>query len=163
MAQLAIVLQHFVYLHDAGAVMTEDLRNSRRRRTRAGNVFVESALVFLGFMFLILGIEEFGRMVFAFNFVAEAATEGARWASVRGSSTCPASSPGTNSALTAYITQWAAGLTPANISVTLSCSPNSTPGSTVQVNVTYTWTAVVGKIVPSSINFTDSSTMLILN
>jgi Flp pilus assembly protein TadG len=126
-------------------------------------MFLESALVYLGFMFLILGIEEFGRMVFAFNFVAQAATEGARWASVRGSTTCPASNPGTNAALTTYVDQWASGLSTASVAVAVSCSPSSSPGSTVTVNVTYTWTAVVGKIVPSSINFTDSSTMLILH
>jgi Flp pilus assembly protein TadG len=134
-----------------------------RRQSEAGNTFVESALVFLGFMFIILGIEEFGRMVFAFNFVSQAATEGARWASVRGSTTCPASSPGTNSALTTYVDQWAAGLNTASVTVTLSCSPSSTPGSTVTVTVAYAWTAIVGKIVPSSINMSDSSTMLILH
>jgi Flp pilus assembly protein TadG len=143
--------------------MTEHARNPRRRRGQAGNMMVESALVFVGFMFLMFGIVEFGRMVFAFNFVAQGATEGARWASVRGSTTCPASSPGTNSALTTYVDQWAAGLTPANVSVAISCSPNGTPGSNVTVSVTYTWTAIVGKILPSSINFTDSSTMLIVN
>ena len=126
-------------------------------------MFVESALVFLGFMFLILGIEEFGRMVFAFNFVSEAATEGARWASVRGSTTCPASNPGTNAALTSYVDQWASGLNTASVSVSISCTPNSTPGSNVQVSVSYAWTSIVGKIVPSAITFSDSSKMIILN
>lgn len=131
----------------------------RRRRTRAGNTILESTFVFLGFMFLVFGIEEFGRMVFAFNFVSQAASEGARWASVRGSSS---SSPATNATITTYVDQWAAGLNTSSITVATTWSPNNNPGGTVQVNVTYAWSSVVGKIVPSSINFTGTSTMLIL-
>ncbi len=133
--------------------------SSRRRRRQGGNMMVESALVFLGFMFLILGIEEFGRMVFAFNFVAQAATEGARWASVRGSSS---STPATNATITTVVNGWAVGLNTSNVTVNTTWTPDNNPGSKVQVNVTYAWTSVVGKIVPSSINFTGSSTMLIL-
>lgn len=120
---------------------------------------LESTLVFLAFMFLILGIEEFGRMVFAFNFVSQAATEGARWASVRGSASA---TPATNTTITSYVNGWAAGLNTASISVNTTWTPDNNPGSKVQVNVTYAWTAIVGKIVPSSINFTGTSTMLIL-
>lgn len=136
---------------------------ARRRKTQAGNTMLESALVFLGFMFLLLGMEEFGRMVFAFDFVSQGAAEGARYASMHASTTCPASSPGSSSALTTYVDQWASGLNPNSITVTLSCSPNNTPGSNVQVTVTYAWTAVVGKIVPGSINLSNSTTLLILN
>jgi Flp pilus assembly protein TadG len=137
-------------------------KNLRRRSRRAGNTMLESTLVFLAFMFLLLGMEEFGRMVFAYNFVAQAATEGARFASVR-SSSCPSPCvPATQATIQAYVNGWAAGLNTANITVTPTWPNGDTPGNNVTVAVTYTWTAVVGKIVPASINFTNSATMLIL-
>ena len=131
----------------------------RRRRRQRGSNLVESALVFLGFMFLVFGSVEFGRMVYAFNTVCEAAREGARWASVRGSSS---SSPATNTTVTNYVKQWAVGLDTSQLTVNTSWSPNNNPGGSVQVSVTYSWAAVVGVIVPRTMSFTSQSNMTVL-
>jgi len=131
----------------------------RRRKRQRGSNLIESALVFLGFMLLVLGSVEFGRMVYAFNTVCESAREGARWASVRGSSS---SSPATNATVTTYVKQWAVGLDASQISVNTSWTPNNNPGGTVQVSVTYTWSGVVGVIVPRTMSFTSQSNMVVL-
>ncbi|MGA2598715.1 MAG: TadE/TadG family type IV pilus assembly protein [Bryobacteraceae bacterium] len=120
---------------------------------------IESALVMLAFMFILLGAVEFGRMVFAFNAVSDLAREGSRWASVRGST---ASTPATNATVSTYVKTWAVGLNPANLTVTTTWSPNNNPGGTVDVTVAYTWSAILGILVPPSMSFQSSSYMIVL-
>jgi hypothetical protein len=59
--------------------------NFARERER-GTALVEFALVVLVLFLLIFGAIDFGRALYAYHFVANAAREGTRWASVRGSS-----------------------------------------------------------------------------
>ncbi len=131
----------------------------RRRRGQRGSDMVESALVMLAFMFILLGAVEFGRMVFAFNAVSDLAREGSRWASVRGSTS---TTPATTTSVSNYVKTWAIGLNSANITVTTTWSPNNNPGGTVDVTVRYTWSAILGILVPSSMNFQSSSYMIVL-
>jgi Flp pilus assembly protein TadG len=131
----------------------------RRRRGQRGSEMIESALVMLAFMFILLGAVEFGRMVFAFNAVSDLAREGSRWASVRGST---ASTPATNATVSTYVKTWAVGLNPANLTVTTTWSPNNNPGGTVDVTVAYTWSAILGILVPPSMSFQSSSYMIVL-
>jgi Flp pilus assembly protein TadG len=56
-----------------------------RRDRRRGSSLVETALVTTPFFTLILGIIACGYLVFTYDSVAFAAQQGARWASVRGS------------------------------------------------------------------------------
>jgi Flp pilus assembly protein TadG len=58
---------------------------SRRRRQR-GQTLVEFAMVIPIFLALVLGIIDLGRVIWANDVLASAAREGARWASVRGTS-----------------------------------------------------------------------------
>jgi len=57
--------------------------NDRHRRSR-GQAMVEFALVFPLFLVLLFGFIDVGRLVYVNNAVAQAAREGARWASVAG-------------------------------------------------------------------------------
>jgi len=57
--------------------------NDRHRRSR-GQSLVEFALVFPLFVVLLFGFFDVGRLVYVNNAVAQAAREGARWASVAG-------------------------------------------------------------------------------
>lgn len=50
-----------------------------------GSTIVEFAVMFTILLTLFFGIIDFGRAVYSYHFVANAAREGTRWASVRGS------------------------------------------------------------------------------
>jgi Flp pilus assembly protein TadG len=116
-----------------------------RRETGQGTV--EFALIFLLFLMLVLGIFEGSRLIFDYSLVSEAASEGVRYASVRGS-TCevPDGSSCTASAteITSYVQSKTVGL-PVTVSVSWPGPPSGSndPGNSVSVQVTYPFTPVV--------------------
>jgi Flp pilus assembly protein TadG len=59
-------------------------RGSRKRS--AGQALVEFALVLPGFLLLLFGLIDFGRIVYIQNAMSEGAREGTRWGSVQGRS-----------------------------------------------------------------------------
>ncbi len=120
---------------------------------------VESALVFLAFMFILLGSVEFGRMVYAFQYVVQGAEEGARYASLHSSAS---TAPATNASVTSTVTQWAIGLDSSKVGVTTTWTPTNAVGNTVQVKVTYTWSSILGALVPTSMAMTSQSNMTIV-
>jgi Flp pilus assembly protein TadG len=65
--------------------MSSFRRAWRRLSDEAGRELVEFAYVFLMLATLVLGIMEFSRFLYTYHFVSEAAREGTRYASVRGS------------------------------------------------------------------------------
>ena len=60
------------------------------RRRRDGQALVEFALVFPVLILLLLGILDFGRAIYAYNTIADAARDGARVAAVNQIATSPA-------------------------------------------------------------------------
>jgi Flp pilus assembly protein TadG len=56
-------------------------------KRESGSSLVEYAIVFILLMTMLLGVSDFGRALYAYHFVSNAAREAARYASVRGS-TC---------------------------------------------------------------------------
>jgi Flp pilus assembly protein TadG len=62
------------------------LRGGRRRQRSAGQSLVEFALVVPGFLLLLFGLIDFGRIVYIQNAISEGAREGTRWGSVQGRS-----------------------------------------------------------------------------
>jgi hypothetical protein len=112
-------------------------------RDQAGQNTVEFTLIFLLFMVLIFGIVEGGRLVRDYGIVSQAAREGVRYASVRGS-TCKV--PGGSACMASesdiknYVMGKAMGLlTAANITVSWPGPPtgSKTPGSIVSITTTY--------------------------
>jgi Flp pilus assembly protein TadG len=69
----------------AAAVVTAS--NQRRPRAAAGQALAEFAIIIPLLLLAVLGAVDIGRVVWASDTVANAAREGARWASVRGDST----------------------------------------------------------------------------
>jgi Flp pilus assembly protein TadG len=55
---------------------------SKRRRTSAGNVIVESALVYLVFICLLIGAFDFGQFLFVHHALVERARAAARWGAI---------------------------------------------------------------------------------
>jgi Flp pilus assembly protein TadG len=59
------------------------VRHRQAIRPRRGAVLIESALIFLAFFMLLLGIIEFGRAWFSYNLVTHAVREALRLAAVK--------------------------------------------------------------------------------
>jgi Flp pilus assembly protein TadG len=74
-----------------------DPRKSRPRRKTKGSTLVEFAMTLPFLLAGIFGVIDFGRALYTYHFVSDAAREASRWASVRGEScnsypqACPAS------------------------------------------------------------------------
>jgi Flp pilus assembly protein TadG len=125
----------------------------RRTRYQRGAGLVEIALVTIPFFTLVLGVITAGYLVFLYNSTAYMAQQGARWASVHGSSS---GSPATAATVATYVDGLAAGFVPGSLTVTTTWSPNNSPGSTVSVQVAYAAQALSTLGFPSR-SFTISS------
>ena len=55
---------------------------ARRRRTSKGNVMVESALIFLMFFSLLIGVFDFGQFLFIHQSLVERVRSAARWGAI---------------------------------------------------------------------------------
>ena len=97
---------------------------------------IEGALVFVVFALLITAIVELGVAAFAGNAVTFAAHAAARYASLRGSAS---GHPASDADIQACATRYTSPLNPENLSVTITWSPDHSPGSSVEVAVTYTF------------------------
>ncbi len=132
--------------------------DSRRGKLDRGQATAEFAIVAAVFLTLLLGMTEFASAMYAYDFVSYAASETARYAAVRGSSS---SSPATESTLESYLSGLATGLNPNDLSMTATWSPNNNPGSVVQVSVTYDFQFAGGLLPSATFPFTDSAEMRI--
>jgi Flp pilus assembly protein TadG len=129
----------------------------RRASTQKGSAIIEGACVTLVFLAMIFGIMDWSRMMFANNFVSSAARDATRYAMVHGSSS---SSPALASDLTTLVKNEAVGLDPTKITVSTTWNPNNSPGSSVTVQVQYSFQGIA-PYMPSSMTLKSSSTMLI--
>ena len=130
----------------------------RRRPSRQkGSALIEGTFVTLAFLAMILGIIDWSRMMMANNFVSNAARDATRYAMVHGSGS---SSPAQASDLTTLVKNRAVGLDPTKITVTTTWNPNNSAGSSVTVQVQYSFQALV-PYMPSSMTLKSASTMII--
>lgn len=106
---------------------------------------VEFAIVATAFLLLMFGIMDFGRAIFTYHAVANAAREGSRYAMVRGSSCTVTGCPATSATIQTYVRGRNGTLmTPSSITVTASwpgttgCAAGSNAaGCKVAVTVSY--------------------------
>ena len=136
-----------------GASMT-----NKRDKGRRGSSLVESALVTVPFFTLILGIIACGYLVFTYDSLAYAAQQGARWASVRGSTSGTAA---TVASVQAYVSGQTVGLVGESLNVQTTWSPDNKPGSTVTVQVTYTAAPLATLSLPASLTMGSISSTTI--
>jgi len=127
-----------------------------KRGGEVGSAIVESALSLTVFLMILFATMDFGRMVFAYNFVSYAAREATRYAVVRGTAH-PVDAPG----LTTFVKNEAIGLDRSAITVTPTWTPDHTPGSTVQVTVSYSFQPIAPYMPTGSITMNSTSKMLI--
>jgi Flp pilus assembly protein TadG len=141
--------------------MTSRLVASGRRRARQkGGTVIEGALSLLAFLFLTLGLVESSLAVYAYNFCSYAASDAARWASLRGAHS---PNPISSADLVQYVRNQAVALTPSRLEVVPTWLPNNHPGSTVQVQVTYTIAPIVNLMLRQNLTVRSTSRMTISN
>lgn len=138
--------------------MHTSIQATNRRRRQRGSGLVETALCLTVFLMILFGTIDFGRSMFAYNYVSYAAREGARYAIVRGQSSGRAAS---TTDVSTYVKSEAIGLSPADITVSTTWNPDNRPGSTVQVRVQYSFQPIVPYMPSGTWALASTSKMLI--
>ncbi|HEV3090500.1 MAG TPA: TadE/TadG family type IV pilus assembly protein [Candidatus Cybelea sp.] len=139
----------------------------RDNHLQRGSSLPETVIVMGVLLAMMFGIIDFGRALYTYSFVAQAARQGARWMIVRGSSCtvldhCNAAS----SDLQTYVQGLSIGATKASsITATASWGTCTThaPGCTVTVTVSYPFTFMLPYLPSTGITMSSSSTMVISN
>jgi Flp pilus assembly protein TadG len=119
------------------------------RRGERGSALVEFALVSTALLMLIFGIIDFGRALYTYHLVSNAARLGTRYAIVRGTACTPRSTPdvcpATTTQVQTYVRGTAPGVDPNAMTVTTTwptstgCTGTGAPGCVVSVQVQYTF------------------------
>jgi len=155
--------------------------NSQRApgRRLQGNTLTEFALILPVLLACIFGVIEFGRALYAYHFVSNAAREATRWASVRGQSCDPTVYTSACPAGQSDIQDFVAGIAPPGIDKSRSTllvdsewvvppgKSNScnkfpkNPGCAVQVQVTYNFKFILPFLPTSTYRMKSTSEMII--
>jgi Flp pilus assembly protein TadG len=138
-----------------------------------GSGLVEQALVLSILLAVMFGIIDFGRALYTYHFVSEAAREATRWASVRSTSTLLPSGPATSGSggnVQGFVANVSGmGLDSNKITANTNwiappraipgCTPPANrPGCVVQVQVQYAFHFILPFLPPSTTTYTMSST-----
>lgn len=123
-------------------------------RGQTGVEFAASALVMLT---LVFGIFACSMMIYAYNFVSDAARDAVRYAIVHGAQSL---SPATANDIEQYVLNMANGLNQNNLNVNTTWTPNNNPGSVVAVQVTYNFEPLF-PLSSTTMSLTSSSQMVI--
>jgi Flp pilus assembly protein TadG len=127
-------------------------------RGERGQALVEFAFGSIIFLMTVFGTLQFGLMIWRYNMISNLAQEGARWASVRGSSSTLAHA--TSSGLTTFLQSRATGI-PLTPTPTISPDPAGAPGSIVTVQVRTTFAMMGGLLPTSSFNLSSTAQMIV--
>jgi Flp pilus assembly protein TadG len=127
-------------------------RGNARRRQRGSNL-VEMALTISVFLMLLFGIIEFGRGVFAYNQLSYLAHEGARFASLNGSTV---TNPATGTTISDYVNSKAIAIGTV-VTTTEWQNGSNLPGHWVRVRVAYPFTFVAPYMPASSLTLASTA------
>ena len=133
-------------------------------RDKAGQVLVEFALASLVFFMTIFGTLEFGVAVWQYNMVSDLAQEGARWASVRGTTSSLPSSPAAASDVLTYLQGRSVGILGAACPpscVTTTPGTVGAPGSTFSVTVTQDFAPLTALIPLTTLHLQSTAQMIV--
>ena len=136
--------------------MTRVPRKFNRQR---GSIAVQSAILLPAFFGAVLGIFYFGLAFYAQSSIGYAAREGARYAIVHGSKS---STPATAADVEAFARNRMSGLLANQATVSVSFSPNNTPGSDVIVVASYTLGPSAALLGVNAMTFSRTVRMTIL-
>jgi Flp pilus assembly protein TadG len=127
-------------------------------RRRRGSAMVEAALVTTSFIFLLVGIMDFGRLGFAYNSVTYAAHRAARFAATNGSGSGHAASA---SDIQSNVQSNIVALDTSSLTVNVTWTPDNHPGSKVQVVVSYSFKPLLIPISSSALTLKSTSSQII--
>lgn len=134
-------------------------KDRKPRLNDIGSAVLEFGLVVVMFFMFVFGVMDFGRALYSYHFVSNAACEATRYAIVRGSSS---TDPVTASDIQAYVKSITPeGIDPNQLTVTTTWSPDDSPGSTVRVQVSDNFQFMTPVLATYQMNFSDSSQMVI--
>jgi Flp pilus assembly protein TadG len=145
------------------------VKRSTRLHER-GSTLAEFAVVLTASMILIVGIIDFGRALYTYHLVSNAARIATRYASVRGSSCTASGCPATSASIQTYVRGLAPELNQGQITVTTSwttstgCvgSPYQSAGCYVSVQVSYPYQFAAVPLMPSfTMTMRSTSKMII--
>ena len=127
-------------------------------RGRRGSVMVELALVFTTFVFLLVAIMDFGRMGFALNSITYAAHHAARFAATNGSGSGHAAS---TADIQSNVQSNIVALDTAALTTTVTWTPDNSPGSKVQVVISYSFKPLLIPISSTTLTLKSTSSQYI--
>ena len=127
-------------------------------RGRRGSTMLEGALVMTTFVVLLVGSMDFGRLGFAYNSVTYAAHQAARFAATGGSASGHAASV---AAIQANADSNLLGLDASKLTISVTWTPNNSPGSQVQVVVSYGFQPLVIPISSKSLTLKSTAVDII--
>ena len=133
--------------------------------SQRGQTMVEFAVCAVVLLMLLFGIMDFGRMLYAYDFVDNAAREATRYAIVHGNSSLK---PASASDIQAFVSSMALGLNakacssaPTALCATTTWTPDNKPGSSVQVVVKYNFKPLVPFLPSAMMSLSSTSQMII--
>ena len=128
-------------------------------RDKSGGSFVEFGILASIFITLSFAVIDFGRMMWLNNTVEHVATEGARYAAVRGSDKA---SPVDVDQVKTYVRDRATGIPAADMAINVTWSPSNNPGGSVTVVVTYNYEYIIGSMLGfDPVDLEGRSTMIV--
>ena len=128
-------------------------------KNESGSSFIEFGILASIFITLSFAVIDFGRMMWLNNTVEHVATEGARYAAVRGSNK---SSPVDVDQVTSYVQDRATGVPAADMNISVTWSPNNNPGGSVRAVVTCNYEFIIGGMVGlDPVDLNGRSTMIV--
>ena len=134
------------------------MRQLRHRivRGQRGQALVEFALASVIFLMTIFGTLQFALMVWRYNMISNLAQEGARWASVRGSTSTIVNA--TSSDVQTFVASRSTGFT---VTATTTPSPVGTQGSVVTVQVQTTFAPLTGILPMAALTMSSTAQMIV--
>ena len=134
-------------------------QDRKPRLNEVGSAILEFGLVIVMFFMFVFGVMDFGRALYTYHFVSNAACEATRYAIVRGSNS---TDPVTASDIASYVKSITPeGIDPNQLSVSATWSPNDSPGSTVHVQVSDNFRFMTPVLASYKMTLSDSSQMVI--
>ncbi|HZT69946.1 MAG TPA: TadE/TadG family type IV pilus assembly protein [Terriglobia bacterium] len=134
-------------------------KGSASRRNERGAALLECSLVIVVFFMFVFGVMDFGRAIYTYHFVSNAACEATRYAMVRGAtSTDPVTATDIQNYVKSITPQ---GIDPSALTVSTSWSPNNAPGSSVRVAVSDNFRFMTPFLEEYQVTLSDASQMVI--
>jgi Flp pilus assembly protein TadG len=125
-------------------------------RGERGQALVEFAIASVLFFMTVFGTLEFGLAIWNYNMISNLAQEGARWASVRGSSSTLSNAA--SSDVETFVQSRSTGIT---VTATTTPSPVGGPGSVVSVQVQTVFAPLTGIVPMSTLTLSSTAQMIV--